>query len=274
MKETRIVAALAALILFNVLIGCASQPTPRSEITSCPSVLRTEPLLVASTAPVELSAEEEALLEDDWDTEDEELYTVADPLEGFNRAMFYVNDKLYFWLLKPVARGYRTVVAQDIRIGVKNFFTNITAPIRMVNCLLQGKGKAAGAEVAKFFINSTAGVLGFGDPAQNYPELNPDPEDLGQTFGRYGIGDGFYIVWPILGPTTLRDTIGATGDFFLNPINYVEPYEASLALSSTDRINNISFRIGDYETIKKGSLDPYMAVRNGYIQLRQSKIKK
>ncbi len=198
---------------------------------------------------------------------------VADPIEPFNRAMFHFNDKLYFWVLKPVAKGYRYLVPTPIRIGVNNFFYNLIAPVRMVNCILQGKFYSAGTEFTRFVINSTVGMLGFVDPAENYPMLKAKEEDLGQTFGKYGIGNGFYIVWPFLGPSSLRDTVGMTGDQFLNPLAYVRPAEAAFGITAYKKVNNTSFHIGDYEAIKEASLDPYSAIRDAYIQSRAKKTK-
>lgn len=236
------------------------------------------PLQLSASQETTLSAEEEKLLEDDFDDwqddETEDIGAVADPLEWFNRAMFQFNDKLYFWLLKPVAQGYRAVTPQQMRIGVQNFFTNLESPIRLANCILQGKAQAAEAELAKFLYNTTIGLLGFGNPAKKYAKLNPDPEDFGQTLGSYGIGDGFYIVWPILGPSTLRDSVGQAGDFFLSPTFYADPAEVSWGITAYDYVNRTSFRIGDYESLKKLALDPYEALRNGYMQLRQSRVKK
>lgn len=96
---------------------------------------------------------------------EEETVQVADPLKPWNRAMFHFNDKFYFWVLKPVTQGYRFVIPEDIRVGVKNFFNNLAAPIRVANSLLQGKWGGAWAEFSRFFINSTVGVLGLADPA-------------------------------------------------------------------------------------------------------------
>lgn len=222
------------------------------------------------------SLEDDSLLEDDADwTEDhsEAIYTVADPLEKFNRAMFVLNDKLYFWLMKPVARGYRAVVPTPARSGVKNFFYNVTAPVRIVNNILQGKGQAAEAEWARFLYNATVGVLGFRNPAGNIPKLNPDEEDLGQTLAVHGVGDGFFLMLPFLGPSTLRDTVGFVGDLYLNPLAYADTYEVSIGSGALNQLNNLSFRIGDYEALKNAALDPYEAFRNAYIQLRQSKIR-
>jgi phospholipid-binding lipoprotein MlaA len=199
---------------------------------------------------------------------------VADPLEGWNRMMFTVNDKLYFWVLKPVSKGYRVVVPTPVRVGIKNFFTNLLAPLRIANCLLQNKGDAAGAELFRFIMNSTMGVLGFGNPAQKYPELNVHDEDFGQTFGHWGMGNGFYIVWPILGPSTLRDSIGLVGEPFLTPYYYVKPGEVYYELWTLNKTNTISFQIGDYESLKEASLDPYQAFRNAYIQYRNDQVAK
>jgi len=198
---------------------------------------------------------------------------VADPIEPFNRAMYHFNDKFYFWILKPVAQGYKFLVPTPLRTGVKNFFYNLITPVRMVNCILQGKFYSAGTEFTRFVINSTVGMLGFVDPAQNYPMLKAKEEDLGQTFGNYGIGNGCYIVWPFLGPSTLRDTVGMTGDLFLNPVNYVRPAEAALGITAYEKVNTTSFYIGDYEAIKEASLDPYSAIRDAYIQNRKKKTK-
>jgi phospholipid-binding lipoprotein MlaA len=262
------------LLLLMMLSGCAVQEGVARKDPSAAIQPAIEPVAESSLGSTALTPEEEALLEDDGADDENDLYTVADPLEGFNRAMFLVNDRLYFWMLKPVTRGYRAVIPLEIRTGVSNFFSNLAAPIRVVNSLLQGKPRIAGAEVTRFMFNTTVGVLGFGDPAMQFPSLNPDPEDLGQTLGHYGIGDGFYIVWPLLGPSTLRDSVGDIGDRFLSPISYVDPQEASFALSGYKMVNTLSFRIGDYEALKQAALDPYQAMRNGYIQLRQARLKK
>ena len=198
---------------------------------------------------------------------------VADPIEPFNRAMYHFNDKFYFWVLKPVARGYRYLVPTPLRTGVRNFFSNLITPVRLVNCILQGKFYSAGTEVTRFVLNSTAGMLGFADPAHNYPLLKAKEEDLGQTFGTYGMGNGFYIVWPFLGPSTLRDSIGMAGDLFLNPVAYVRPTEAAFGIGAFQKVNATSFHIGDYEAIKEAALDPYSAIRDAYIQNRMKKIK-
>jgi phospholipid-binding lipoprotein MlaA len=215
-------------------------------------------------------------IEDDFFDEEFEVYQVqvADPLSSWNKGMFHFNDKLYFWVLKPLARGYMAISPDYFRRGAKNFFYNLTMPVRLVNCLLQGKGNAAASEFSRFVVNTTAGCLGFGNPADQNPDIVVSTgEDLGQTFGKYGIGNGFYIVWPILGPSTLRDSVGLVGDFFLNPLSYVEYSETWVAVKSFDLVNQTSFHIGEYEALKNSALDPYVALRNSYLQYREKKIK-
>ena len=197
---------------------------------------------------------------------------VADPFIGFNRAMFAVNDKLYFWCLKPVARGYRAVTPVVVRKGVRNFFQNLSTPIRLVSSVFQGKIKGAGSELGRFVVNTTLGVGGVWDPAERFFGLKPSDEDLGQTLGSYNIGNGFYIVWPFLGPSTLRDTLGKAGDVFLNPLFYVNPNELAWGLSGLDAVNDTSFRIGDYETVKATYMDPYVMIRDLYIEHRKRKV--
>jgi phospholipid-binding lipoprotein MlaA len=175
-------------------------------------------------------------------------------------------------LAPPLARGYTFIFPGVIRTGVKNFFRNIFTPIRFTNSLLQGKGTAAGNEFASFFVNSTWGILGFGAPAQKKLKIPLSDEDFGQTFGAYGIGNGFYIVWPVIGPSTLRDSVGLVGDRFLNPISYVDPTRLAIGIWFYDRLNETSFRIGEYEAIKEAAIEPYDAIRDGYIQFRKAKV--
>ena len=201
---------------------------------------------------------------------------LADPLEPFNRAVFKFNDKLYFWVLKPVAKGYGKVAPQPVRKGVKNFFGNLAFPVRFVNCALQGKGRAAEGELARFMANSTFGCLGFIDLGEKHPELAPpDPEDAGQTLGRWGLGDGFYLVLPFFGPSTARDACGTAVDkFFLTPTSYVEPLEASMGISAFEKLNGISLSIGEYETMKDAAFDPYTSARDAYMQYRKVRLSK
>jgi phospholipid-binding lipoprotein MlaA len=208
--------------------------------------------------------------EDEYEEED----MIADPLEPWNRMMFTFNDRLYFWVLKPVARAYSAVFEEDFRIMIRSFFQNLAAPIRIVNNLLQWKPEAAGTELVRFVVNSTAGVFGFSDFAKDELGIKMKDEDLGQTLGAYGLGHGFYIVWPVLGPSSLRDTVGLVGDTFLYPVNYLDDLYTVLAVRSYEYINKTSLHIGDYEEIKKDALDPYFALQDVYVQYRDEKVRK
>ncbi len=269
--------------LFSFLIGCAhvAEKPPSSLADQSFHQLQNPPASAeASTMSAdtdkEVTADQtgDSDVSDDDDYEDEDELSVPDPLSLWNKGMFHFNDKFYFWILKPVTKAYKTVVPELARIGVSNFFTNLTTPIRLTNCILQGKWKSAHAEIDRFLLNSIFGIFGFGNPAKRYPRLKPSEEDLGQTLGAYGIGEGIYIVWPFLGPSTLRDSIGLLGDSFINPLSYIEPTEAAIGIYGYRIVNDTSFRLGDYESLKEAAIDPYEALRDAYIQHRKSKVEK
>ncbi len=208
---------------------------------------------------------------DPFAAEDAKLQ-VADPLEPFNRGVFWVNDKLYFYLFKPIARGYR-VVPEGVRSRIGNAFTNLAFPIRFVNSLLQLKFRGAAVEFDRFLINSTVGLGGFFDPASNLPELKAQNEDLGQTFGRYGIGHGFYLVLPVLGASSLRDGVGTLGDVFLDPWYYTGlTWAEQGGVKGGEIVNWLSLDRDTYEQIKRDAIDPYLFIRNAYIQRRQAQV--
>lgn len=211
---------------------------------------------------------------DDLSDLEEPRVTIADPFEPINRVFFHINDKLYYWLLKPAASGYAVVVPEPARRGIKNFFKNLTFPVRFVNCIFQGKFEGAGIEVDRFLINSTIGLAGFMDTAANQFNMKEYDEDLGQTLGSYGIGQGFFIFWPVLGPSSATDTIGMVGDAFLEPLYYLDidtKYDA--AVKAFETVNKTSLRLGEYEDFEKAALDPYIAFRDAYVQYRQNEIK-
>ena len=199
---------------------------------------------------------------------------IRDPFEPINRVFFHFNDKLYFWVLKPVATGYKKVTPDQFRICVRNFFSNLTMPIRAVNCLLQGKFIGFGSELLRFLVNSTAGMLGLMDPAQTALKLEKQDEDFGQTLGLYGLGPGFFINWPILGPSSVRGTVGFVGDMYLDPVIWTRmDLGERFVISGYERVNATSLSLGEYEALKKAALDPYVALRDAYYQYRQNKIK-
>jgi len=234
---------------------------------------QTGPVLYADASEDSVDAvdEEEDL---DYLEEVEPLDEISDPLEPLNRVFFHFNDKLYLWVLEPVARGYSKVIPENARISVRNFFNNIATPIRFVNNVLQFKMKPAGNELARFGLNTTFGVLGLFDWAKDHADISMQDEDLGQTFGVWGAGPGFYLNLPFIGPSSLRDTVGYIGDSFLDPVSYVKPSIDRIAIKAGDQVNRTSLRLGDYEEIKKDAIDPYSAFRDIYYQYRKEKIDK
>ena len=212
-------------------------------------------------------------LEEGEEGEEHEIATIADPLEPFNRAMFQFNDKLYFWALKPVALGYNRVAPERARVSVKNFFFNLKFPVRFISCLLQANFGSAATELGRFTVNTIWGVGGLLDPSSgeqlNLPKRDAD---FGQTLGVYGVGQGLYIVWPILGPSSARDSVGIVGDFFLYPVSYITPWYDWLAVRGYEEVNDTSLMIGDYEALKAAAIDPYVALRDAYDQYRQKKV--
>lgn len=201
-------------------------------------------------------------------------FIVKDPLEPMNRVFFEFNDKLYFWVLKPVAKGYSAILPVDIRRCLGNFFTNLAAPIRFVNHLLQGEVEDAGVVLTRFVINSTGGVFGLGDSAYRDFDIGPRQADFGQTLGKWGIAPGIYLCLPGLGPSTIRDTAGFFGDVYLHPYPYISrDWMKDLVYIGVDRVNTISVSPSVYEELKRVSLDPYVATRHAYYEYRQSIIK-
>ena len=267
--------ALTFAVLVSMTCGCAvSEKSPSSNNAVGRSADRWRIITAAKDAAQTPDDQSEA--DEDFDFLEDELIEqmveIADPLESLNRTMYGLNDILYFWVVKPVAEVYTDVAPEPVRIGISNFFQNLTTPVRFVNCLLQGKGEEAGTEFDRFVINTTAGVLGFGDPARDEHGLEPVDEDMGQTLAVAGFDNGFYIVWPLLGPSTARDSVGMFGDMFLDPIFYVEHTETAISISAVKFTNESSFHIGEYEAFKSESLDPYVAMRDIYIQYRNKKI--
>lgn len=210
----------------------------------------------------------------DWEESEDEYEEegIRDPLEPWNRAMFVFNDKLYFWVLRPVAIGYGAVVPDWGQARVDSFFQNLSAPISFAGSLLQFKVRDALIDASRFLLNSIMGIGGLFDIASTI-DLRSSDEDVGQVLGYYGFGEGFYIVWPFLGPSSLRDTVGLAGDYFLYPPTYLEDLEAVLAVYSFEKVNETSIDIGVYEDLKDSAIDPYVSLRNAYSQMRRSRIR-
>jgi phospholipid-binding lipoprotein MlaA len=208
---------------------------------------------------------------------------VSDPLEKLNRGTFWVNDQLYTFILRPISKGYTLIIPRPVRKGIDNVFENVKYPVRVVNCTLQGKFKRAGQETGKFVVNTVAGVGGIFRPAENIPALaNLPDEDTAQTFGKWGIPSGPYLVLPLLGPSSLRDGVGLVGDYALNPVNW--PYfwwygsrskhDWVIVPPLANTLRSTPGQMDKYDTITKDAVDPYLSARSAYSQNRAEAVKK
>lgn len=206
---------------------------------------------------------------------------IPDPLEPINRGFFWVNNQLYFLILKPAVKVFR-IIPEPGRLGFRNFFSNLLTPIRFGSSLLQFKFRDAGTELGRFAVNSTVGILGLFDPARTQLNWQRKEEDFGQVLGFYGLGPGFYLFFPILGPSSVRDSLGLVGDAYMNPlyyryININEDYRLNwwqrTVVLGLNQINSFSMEPDTYEAIIKESLDPYVTIRNAYQQNREGKIR-
>jgi phospholipid-binding lipoprotein MlaA len=204
---------------------------------------------------------------------EEETPLIADPLAPVNKVMFHINDKLYFWVLKPVTQVYSHIIPEDFRIVFSNVYDNLWAPSRILNNLLQLRLKAAGNELIRFLFNSVAGIAGMGDVARDALGIKKQEADFGQTLGHYGIGHGFYLVLLVLGPSSLRDGVGLAGDRLMHPLSYVSSsdltYGEAAGIYAHEKVNDTSFKIGDYETFKESAIDPYVSMRDAFVQHRE-----
>lgn len=194
-----------------------------------------------------------------------------DPIEGFNRAMFAFNDGLDTVLIKPVAKGYDAVLPAPVRTGVTNFFGNIADLFIGVNNLLQGKPDQALSDFGRVVINSTIGILGLFDVATE-AGLEKHEEDFGQTFGRWGVGDGAYVVIPFFGPRTVRDTVGLVLDVKADPVANLSDVATRNSLLALQVIDNRADLLPADKVIEKAALDKYSYIRDGYLQRRRNLI--
>lgn len=261
--------------------GSGLVSTPANTESTHPSVIASDAGELPSKSSVKTAnpLEEEYKNDENLDYADdaskEERVEIADPLEPFNRGIYHFNDKLYFWMLKPVAQGYKEVVPEPVRISFKNFFSNLGFPIRFLSCLLQADFGGAATEFGRFGVNTIWGIGGLMDPAASKDlDLRNQDTDLGLTLASYGVGHGFYIVWPLLGPSSSRDTIDLVGKYFLNPLSYITPWYYPAGTKTLEVVNATSLSIGDYESLKEAAIDPYVALRDAYIQYRQKQIKR
>lgn len=197
-----------------------------------------------------------------------------DPLEGFNRKVYAFNDKLDRYALKPVAQGYQAITPLPARTGISNFFGNLGDVWTSLNNLLQGKPTDSLSDLGRFALNSTVGILGFFDVATEVGMEKHD-EDFGQTLAVWGVGNGPYLVLPLFGSSTLRDTAAMPVDFLA-----MDAYSTGLvprvavrnAISGVKLVNARAQLLGAETTLDEAALDKYVFMRNFFLQKRRSDI--
>jgi phospholipid-binding lipoprotein MlaA len=240
---------LASLLALAVIVGCARNPG-----------------VAGPDGPVRGASLADAAI----DVEDAPDY---DPWQPFNEAMFTFNhDILDGWLVKPVATGWEKVMPAPARRSIARAFDNLDMPRRFANNLLQLRPIGASREVARFLLNTTAGVGGLFDVAA-LAYLEKSDADTGQTLALYGVGGGPYLVLPTMPPLTLRDAIGRTADGMLDPLGYFLPFVANQARSIVSAVNERSLNLKLFADVEESVLDLYSAARNGYLQRRRAVVR-
>ncbi len=195
-----------------------------------------------------------------------------DPWMRFNEKMFDFNWKLDQHVLKPVAKGYRTVLPEQLQIMISNGFDNIRFVPRFINSVLQGKWDGAMRELGRFLVNSTVGVGGLFDVG-TAAGIKPSKEDFGQTLATWGAGSGAYLVLPFMDPMTVRDGIGRGVDSALDPLAYVLPLlPVRIAMRGGDTVNERALNYDMFQGVEESTVDLYSSVRHYYIERRRVQV--
>jgi phospholipid-binding lipoprotein MlaA len=190
-----------------------------------------------------------------------------DPWERFNRTSFAINDALDRATLKPAAKAYKKVTPKIVRTGISNFISNLDTISTVINDVLQGKMRQAGQDSARFLMNTTLGLGGLFDPA-SAAGLERNDEDFGQTLGKWGVKSGPYLMLPLLGPSTVRDTLGRIPDQFTHPVNYLEDDSTRFLIRAVD-VLDLRAGLLDLDAQLEKSYDRYAFVRTAWLQRRE-----
>lgn len=198
-------------------------------------------------------------------------YEPADPLERINRPIYAFNIVADKYVLRPVAVTYVDYTPKPIRTGVSNFFDNLFYPTVFINDALQAKFKQSGLDLTRFLMNTTFGLAGVLDPA-SLVGLQKHDEDLGQTLGYWGIGEGWYIMLPLFGPSSNRDLVGRVGDNWTAPLQYADlSFEQRIGIVAVQAVDTRT-QLLDFDNILKQQLDPYVFLRTAYLQRRLNQV--
>jgi len=196
----------------------------------------------------------------------------SDPLEPMNRPIFAGNMALDRVFIDPVAHVYGVITPLPVRHAVRSIFANLNAPVVLVNEMLQFRGRRAAQTLGRFALNSTLGIGGIFDPAAELG-WNEHHADFGQTLGKFGVGPGFYLVLPLLGPSTARDVVGLAVDLALRIDTWILPLQGQLFLGGGFGISERDNRREELQALRESSIDFYAAVRSAYLQTREARIR-
>jgi len=210
---------------------------------------------------------------DDDEFEEEDIH-ISDPFAFINRPIFIFNDKVYSYIFKPINRVYRKIMPEIAKACIHRFFNNLNFPPRLVNNILQVKGKGALREISRFTINSTIGLAGLFDPADRIWQIEQSREDFGQTLGKWKIPPGPYLQIPFMGPSNLRDSLSMSFDGIFTPKYYLLPHNIQWrnGVLVLDNLNALDNRIDEYYIFKKDAFDPYTFLRDAYYQFRRRQV--
>jgi len=197
------------------------------------------------------------------------MHNVRDPLEPLNRGIYAINEGLDFALLQPIASGYRALMPQIVRTGVRNFFSNLDDVVVIANGLLQFKFSQAFSDTARFMLNSTVGLLGLIDVATTMG-LEKHFEDFGQTLGVWGMSDGPYLVLPIIGPSSFRDGLGLWADSWTHPLRYIDHSRTRNQFVALGALNRRHLLLDTDNLIDAAAIDRYEFIRDAYFQRRRN----
>jgi phospholipid-binding lipoprotein MlaA len=259
-RDTSILLLVVLMGLIPLVGACTSNPRKQPAAATVSAVGGENPKV--KPARVE-----------ETDLEEYEVALVPDPLEPVNRATFWFNHQVYRFVLRPISKGYEKIVPTPVRKGIYNAYENVRFPVRLVNNALQGNFVRARQELEKFLINSSIGIGGIIRQSDRIPALAEVPRtDTGLTFAKWGVSSGPYLVIPLLGPSTFRDTVGLVGDSALNPVTwatfiYGEYWVMVFPYANT--LRSLPEQLGTYDSITENALDRYLAVRSAYIQYRR-----
>ena len=214
-------------------------------------------------------------MEDPFAGNEKDIPILTDPLEGYNRWMFGVNESLYDSAVEPFTRGYRKIVHEDLRIGIRNMFNNALFPVKILSSIMQLDFNKTGRVLARTLINTTWGFGGMADVAGEEFGIEDVNEDFDQALGSLGIPTGPYLVLPFFGPATTRNMVGRTVDTLMSPgALFSLSFGQNVMINAEDNVNQISFIIDDKKQLDESAIDQYESVRDFYHQFRHGLLKK